>query len=91
MLFFAKRHDHAFGRGPGILKFCARIAQNAVDGLVGRIRVVMKENQIAHAGIYGDTHAFAPTGMPPSTMTLQLLRSVLRVIDENIGALGQSP
>src|SRR5579863_314356 len=33
-LFFTERHDHAFGRGPGILKFRARVAQNAVNGFI---------------------------------------------------------
>src|ERR1700722_665799 len=87
-VFFSKCHHHAFSRGPGILEFCARIAQNPVYGLIGRIWVVMKENQVPHAGSYGDTHAFAPARMSPSAVTLQLLWGVLRVIDKNIGALG---
>src|ERR1700745_693672 len=81
--FCAKCHDHAFGRRPGILEFCASIAQNAVYGLIGRVRVVMEQNEIARACGYGDAYAFAPARMSPSPVTLQLLRGVLRVIDKN--------
>src|SRR3984893_11512490 len=85
----ANRHHHAFVRHPDIFELAASITQNVIQILVTGIRIVMKEHQVAYSRGLGRAHARQPARVSPAFSRLHLLWCVLRVIDENIGALRQ--
>jgi len=53
---------------------------------------MVKQNQPLRPAVAGDADAFAPGAMsPPPLLTLELLGSVLGVVDEHVSVASQFP
>ena len=87
--FPAKGQNHSFGRDPYTFELAAGIAQNDIDSFVGGVGIVVEKDQVANTGSLRGAHARKPAGVSPALAGLQLLRRVLRVVDEDIGAIRQ--
>src|SRR6266478_9205049 len=86
----AEGDDHAFAGGEDGVKFLAGVAQNGVHDAVGGIRIVVEEDEGLGANFLGHADTVEPTGMAPTAAGAgELLRRVLSVVDENVGASGE--
>src|SRR6516225_11432842 len=85
-----ERDDHTFARGKYRVELLPRLAEQSVYHAVGRIGIVVEKHQRLGSGAARDSDPFLPRGVAPALASRdQLFRSILRVVDEDIGARGE--
>ena len=88
----AQRDRHSLRCGPRCRKLLPRGGQELIDLLIGRIRIVVEQDQVLRLYLSCDLRAFEPTRMAPTLPRgRELLGRVLRVVDQDVCAAGELP
>src|SRR2546423_3394620 len=86
----SKTNLHSLGSGTDFGIVVARLFHYVVNAPVVVIGIVMKEHKLPGATLHYHIHRFAPMAVSPAVaLCLVFVGQILRVIDQDVGALRQ--